>query len=230
MPFNVQQFFEVIARYNQSVWPAPLVLNALALIAMALAWRAREGDGRWVAGILAAMWSWMAIAYHVAFFTNINPAAWVFAAAFLLGAMSFLWQGIAKSRLQFAFRRDSLGWTGLALIAYALVGYPWLGFMLGHRFPESPTFGLPCPTTIFTIGILLLGRPPVPRSVFAVPVAWALVGSTAAFGLGVYEDLGLLLAAAAAGVAVVRRPGSPKAAGDGHGPLPRGTAAPERLE
>jgi hypothetical protein len=211
MPFTVEQFFEVFARYNESMWPAPVVLNILALVAMVLAWRAKAGDGRWVAGILAGMWTWMALAYHVAFFTAVNPAAWLFAGAFLCAAVSFVWLGIVRERLQFSFRRDVFGWVGLGLIGYALVVYPWLGFELGHRFPANPTFGLPCPTTIFTIGLLLFATPPVPRLVFAVPVLWALVGSTAAWKLGVLEDLGLLLAAAAAGVALVVRPGSPKA-------------------
>jgi len=38
---------------------------------------------------------------------------------------------------------------------------------------------------------------PFPRYVFAVPIAWALIGSQAAFLLGVYEDLGMLVAALA---------------------------------
>jgi hypothetical protein len=45
----------------------------------------------------------------------------------------------------------------------------------------------------------------VPRSVFAVPVLWSLVGATAAFALGVWQDLGLL-AAAAVGLAALIRP------------------------
>jgi hypothetical protein len=57
-----------------------------------------------------------------------------------------------------------------------------------------PTFGLPCPTTIFTLGILLFATAPLPRSVFAVPLLWAAVGSTAAFRFGIPQDLGLLVA------------------------------------
>jgi len=68
-----------------------------------------------------------------------------------------------------------------------------------------PTFGLPCPTTIFTIGLLMFACSPVPRSVFVVPVLWSLVGATAAFSLGVWQDLGLV-AAAAVGLAALVRP------------------------
>jgi hypothetical protein len=77
---------------------------------------------------------------------------------------------------------------------YALVIYPVLGLLAGHRYPSAPTFGLPCPTTIFTFGVLLLAREKLPRFLFAIPMVWALIGFTAAFAFGVYEDYGLLIA------------------------------------
>ena len=205
MPFTVQQFFEVFGRYHAALWPAPVLLNVLAVLAIVLAWRGKEREGRLVSAILSVLWGWMAVAYHAAFFTAINPAAWLFAAVFLLGAACLAWQGVARSRLRFTFRRDGWGWAGAGLIAYALVAYPLLGLALGHRYPETPTFGLPCPTTIFTIGLLLWAVPPMPRSVLVVPALWAVVGSTAAFLLGVYQDLGLIAAAAAAVVAFFGR-------------------------
>jgi len=63
----------------------------------------------------------------------------------------------------------------------------------GHRYPRVPTFGLPCPTTIFTLGILLLASFPFPKSVFIVPFLWSVVGTSAAFQLGVLQDLSLLV-------------------------------------
>jgi hypothetical protein len=204
MPFTAQQFFDVFGRYHAALWPAPVFLNVVAVVAIVLAWRGRANDGRWVSGILVALWAWMAVAYHGAFFAAINPAAWLFAFVFLLQAAWLAWQGIVRARLRFAFRRDVLGWMGSALLAYALVVYPLAGWALGHRYPETPTFGLPCPTTIFTIGLLMFAVPPMPRSVLAIPVLWAAVGASAAFLLGVYQDLGLLAAAAAAVVAFFR--------------------------
>jgi hypothetical protein len=221
MPFTAPQFFEVFGRYHAALWPAPFVLNALALLALVLAWRGGENDGRLVSGILALLWAWMAVAYHAAFFSAINPLARVFAAVFLLGAGAMAWQGVVRARLRFALRRDAIGWTGTALVVYALVAYPVLGLALGHRYPETPTFGLPCPTTIFTIGLLMFAVPPMPRSVLVVPLLWSLVGASAAFLLGVYQDLGLLAAAAAAVVALARLgrpPARDRDTGGGAGP------------
>ena len=76
--------------------------------------------------------------------------------------------------------------------------YPALGDALGHRYPAAPTFGLPCPTTIFTIGLLLWAAHRMPRAVLVIPIVWAVFGFQAAVFLGVREDLGLLVAGASA--------------------------------
>lgn len=82
--------------------------------------------------------------------------------------------------------------------------YPALGKLVGHDYPAAPTFGLPCPTTIFTVGILMLTTSGTPRLAYAAPVLWAAVGSSAAFLLGVYQDLSLVVAAGAAAWAMTR--------------------------
>ncbi|HZM33128.1 MAG TPA: DUF6064 family protein [Burkholderiales bacterium] len=194
LPFTREQFFQAFAGYNEAVWPAQVLLQGLALAAVWLAVARRRDAGPWIAAILALLWAWTGVAYHFVHFRPINPAATLFAAVFLAGAALFLWEGVACARLRFDVTdRTRLAIAG-ALIGYSLLVYPGLSVMLGHAYPAMPTFGLPCPTTIFTIGVLALLRPPYPRSVFIVPVLWALIGVQATFLLGVYEDLGLIAA------------------------------------
>ena len=206
MPFTAHQFFEIFAKYNAGVWPAQVVLTALALSVIVLVIRSRPTHGRWIAAVLAVLWGWMAVAYHFTYFASINPAAWLFGALSLVGALWFAWVGVGKGQLHFALSHGVRSWVGAAFVVFALGVYPLLGYLLGHRYPAVPTFGLPCPTTIFTIGVLLFAKAPVPRSTFIVPVLWALVGSTAAFALGVYQDLGLLVAGVVAVIAMIRPP------------------------
>jgi hypothetical protein len=71
--------------------------------------------------------------------------------------------------------------------------YPTLGYFLGHIYPKSPTFGLPCPTTIFTFGLLLWTDVKLPKTILIIPFLWSLVGFTAALTLGILEDTGLLV-------------------------------------
>jgi len=206
LPFTPEQFFAVFARYNASVWPAQLALNAAAIACIALVFRSGATAGRWISALLALLWFWTAAAYHFAFFSAVNPAAWLFGAVALAGGLVFLWLGTARGRLRFARAGGWRGVVGGLLAAYALVVYPLLGHAIGHRYPAAPTFGVPCPTTIFTIGLLLFVAPPVPRAAFLVPLLWTAVGSVAAFSLGVSEDYGLLAAGIVALAALFTTP------------------------
>ena len=145
--------------------------------------------------MLALFWLWMGAVYHLAFFRTINPAAVAFGVAFILQGALFLWYGVRRQRLRFSVTGDAWGAAGVALVAYALIAYPLLGIAWGHVYPSAPTFGLPCPTTIFTLGVLLWAVRPVPWVVLAIPLGWAAVGTSAATQLGVREDFGLAVSA-----------------------------------
>jgi hypothetical protein len=212
LPFTVDEFFGVFAVYNQRVWPAQVLLYILAFVTVALLYRHPRSRSRYISLILSFFWAWMGIVYHWVFFTAINPAAWLFGALFLAGAFSFIWLGVVRNRLQFGPRRGLRAWSGGVLILFALVIYPLLGLALGHHYPATPTFGLPCPTTIFTLGILMFASDPLPKPVITVPLLWAAIGSFAAFQLHVLQDLSLLasgllsLAILAFGPRVGRKP------------------------
>jgi hypothetical protein len=99
--------------------------------------------------------------------------------------------------MHFAVASGFRGWAAAVLVAYSFVVYPLVGLLGTHPYPETPLFGVaPCPTTIFTLGLLLLVRHPRPWVLAAIPLLWSLVGGSAAFLLDVPQDLGLLAAAA----------------------------------
>ena len=100
-------------------------------------------------------------------------------------------------------------------MGFALVVYPAIGYGLGHRYPAMPTFGVPCPTTIFTLGLLLFADRP-PWLVYVVPLLWSAVGSLAALRLGVYEDLALLAGGFVALAFMVSGSRSAQGEKDGH--------------
>ena len=108
-----------------------------------------------MAAILSFFWIWMGIIYHIINFSAINKAAYIFGAAFIFQGILFLYMGFFRQKITFRFYFDIYGITGGFLILFALILYPVLGYFQGHIYPSSPTFGLPCPTIIFTFGLLL---------------------------------------------------------------------------
>jgi len=192
-PFSAEQFIEVFRIYNESVFPAQIILFAISLVVIYLVFKPTSISNKIISSVLAFFWLWMGVVYHLVFFTTINKAAYLFGAIFTLQSILFLTYGVFQTKLSFKFSFDIVGTTGLILNFFALVVYPILGYVFGHSYPSSPTFGLPCPTTIFTLGLLLLMDKKCPVAILIIPFVWSVIGFTAAFNFGIYEDTGLLV-------------------------------------
>ena len=52
----------------------------------------------------------------------------------------------------------------------------------------------PCPTTIFTFGLLLWSTKPIPAFALIIPFLWSIIGTMAAISLQVPQDFGLGIA------------------------------------
>lgn len=193
LPFDRAAFLEIFAAYNESVWPAQPIAWLLGVAALAALVRREDRLQRLALAVLAAMWLWTGLAYHWLFFSEINPAAILFGFFFALQAGLFA-LAAARRRLPFRFAAwgGPAGAAGAALIAYAVLAYPLIDLALGH-WPRMPAFGIsPCPVTVFTLGLLLLARPRPPAWLWAVPIAWSLIGGSAALLLGIVQDWILL--------------------------------------
>lgn len=195
IPFTTEQFLAVFAQYNLAVWPAQVLLYGVALCTVVMAVQRRFDASAAISVILAALWLWSGVGYHLIFFTKVNQAAYVFAAFFILQSFLFLYVGLFYRQLGFRFRWNVTGLFGAALILYALVIYPILNYQFDHAYPFMPTLGVPCPTTIFTFGMLTWADSRPRPSILIIPAAWSLVGFSAALSLGMIEDLGLVVAA-----------------------------------
>ena len=193
LPFTKEQFFDLFGAYNGTLWPALVALWIASVVLSLLLLSSRRPSDRWTSALLAAHWIWSAVAYHGAFFTRINPAAWIFSAFFLLEGALFLWRGVVRGRLSFAPWGSRWAPVAWICVAYSLV-YPGINAVDHPSVSSIPAFGVPCPTTIFTIGMLMLAAPRSWR-LSIVPVLWSAIGGSAAFALGVRADYALPIAA-----------------------------------
>jgi len=195
IPFTVEQFFDVFGIYNSAIWPAQILAYVLGIVALALAFRESRLSTRIVSGILALFWIWMGVFYHIVHFSVINPAAWIFGSFCILQGLLFFLIGTIFGRLTFRFILKPTSIIGGCFILYAMVVYPLLGVIFGHSYPRAPMFGVaPCPTTIFTFGILLWAIKSVPAYLLIIPLIWSIVGMSAAVNLRVPQDYGLVVA------------------------------------
>ena len=201
LPFTREAFLAMFGAYNQAVWPLQILAYALAIGVVVLSIKPLLGwSDRLIAAILAAFWLWIGGVFFMGYqrVLDHSPLSTIAMIGFLIQGVVLVWFGVVRRELTFKASADFFGIIGGALIAYAGLVYPILSYLDGHVFPASPGFGLgtvPCPTTIFTFGLLLWTSSRVPKSVLVVPTLWAVLsGISAPVNYGIYEDVGLFIA------------------------------------
>jgi Family of unknown function (DUF6064) len=190
LPFTNEQFFRIFADYNDTFIVVVVTFWVASVATLAFVSQKPSDRSPALSLFLGALWLWNALAYHALLFTRINPAAWVFAALFVVQAVLFFWAG-ARGTVAYFSSAGSLQAVGVGLVSYALA-YPFLTIALGHSYPATPTFGVPCPTAILTIGVLVTARGRVPLALAIIPMLWGFIGGSAAVLLAVPTDYALL--------------------------------------
>jgi len=186
---NILAAFE---KYNVAIWPMQVLAYVLGLVALFFAIKPSRYSSRIIAAILAFLWLWTGIVFFPFYFALVYTPAYAFGVLFIIQGLLFL-ATVLKPRLSFGFKGDLYSIVGLLFIAYAMIGYPVVGYFLGHIYPQTPAFGLtPCPAAVFTFGLFLLTDKKVPKLFLIIPLLWAL-GGVLPVSVGILEDIGLII-------------------------------------
>lgn len=192
-PFSTEQFLEVFKSYNENIFPLQIIFYLGAFFILYQLFKKQKNSDKIITSVLSFFWLWIGIVYHITYFSTINKAAYLFGSLFVLQGIIFFIFGFISNRLIFRYKKNIYNYTGALFILYALIIYPVLGYFLGREYPYSITLGLPCPTTIFTFGILLFTENKISFTVLIIPLLWSIIGFGAALNFSVYEDFGLLI-------------------------------------
>ncbi|GIK98265.1 MAG: hypothetical protein BroJett029_24740 [Alphaproteobacteria bacterium] len=188
--YTAEVLFALVAQYNAAIWPAQIAACFLAGLMLVHAVRPFGAWGDRLAGAaLAAFWLWTAVAFQLVHMAAIDFTAPFAALAFLLQGLLLAWTASFRGRVAFRFRRDAAGWLGLALALYGLAGHPAVLWLSGRGWPHTPLVGVtPGPTTLFTLGMLLLAAGRTPFHLAAIPLLWSFAAGIAAWWLRIPED------------------------------------------
>jgi len=171
--FSSRSYYRLIESYNAAIWPAHLVVLVAGVILIGAIARPRPNLQRSAALVLAAAWGWVARAYHLERYAEINTAAPYFAAAFAVQALLLCWLAYRPANAANAAPAPqpvALGLTGLAIFAYPLLALA----RDGSNWRQAEVFGIvPDPTVVATLGMLLAWR--APAIFWLIPVLWCLV-------------------------------------------------------
>jgi hypothetical protein len=202
MPFTLEMLLTYFTAYNERIWPVQLVGFALGLLTLVPLFRPGRIWDRVVTGVLASLWLWLSLVFWR---EAAATMAMLYAPTVLFAVQGALFvYALVRGRITYgaAGRADTA--IGLAFIAYALVGYPVVGLLVGHVYPHaaiSPLF--PCPGIVLTFGAFLLARR-VPWHLLVIPTLWAMSGMLWLY-LGMVEDAGLVIAAVVGLIILIAR-------------------------
>jgi len=168
--FSSRSYYRLIESYNAAIWPAHLLALVAGLVVIVAIARLRQHLHRSAALVLAAAWGWVAWAYHLERYAEINTAAPYFAATFAVQALLLCWLAFKPGNAAPAPQPLALGLSGLAIFAYPLLALA----RDGGQWRQAEVFGIvPDPTVVATLGVLLAWR--APAIFWLVPVLWCLV-------------------------------------------------------
>ncbi len=197
--FSLETYYRLFERYNAAIWPGQIVALAFGGLIVVLLRGADPRRGRLIAGILAASWLWIAIAFHAARYATIHRAAIYFAWAFGVEALLLVWAGVLRGRLTFERRGDAVGRAGLAVFLFALLVQPLIGPLFGRGWRQMEVFGVaPDPTAVGTLGILLLVSGRARWELIAAPALWCAFSGATLLAMGTPAGWALIAAAALA--------------------------------
>jgi hypothetical protein len=191
---TLERFLEYASRYNQDLYPAQYLMLGLGLIAVLRVFIRARRSSRYIAAILGFFYGWIAIEFYMVYFKEFMPIPYVFGILFMIQALIFILEGTIRNRISFQFKADIYGLTGAVLIFYGIFGYQALEYLLGRGYPALLSFGMfPCPTVIFSLGILLWTEKKFPPYILIFPIINALSGFIPVFKIGIIEDIGLII-------------------------------------
>jgi len=193
VPYTRDVYFRLFDTYDDAIWPSQIVAYTLCFLALWITLRPFSGSSRIVSAILAAAWIWNGVAFHMLHFARIDWVAWPLGLLFVIQGLCFFVTGTLLDRLDFRSTAAGIpGKVGIAFAAAALFLYPLLESPFGLAWPGTGLVGVaPGPTTLFTLGLLLLVAPRAPVFLFAVPLLWSAVAGASGLVLMVTEDIWL---------------------------------------
>jgi len=205
LDFKLETFLNLLAGYNQNIWPLQILSYFLGILSTTIAIKTFKNSSRMISAILSFFWLWTGIVFCIFYWGPVYKPAYLFCVLWIVQGVFFLVSGVFKSDISFQFKPDPRSFLGLLFIIYALAGYQIFGYFIGHRYPRFFAPGLvPCPTNVFTVGILLLTDKKFPRYLMVLPFLWSISGFMPV-SKGVLEDMGMIIIGIAGMLLIMKR-------------------------
>ena len=177
--FSRETYLRLFELYHRDVWPAHVLAAAFGVAMLPAILHGRLPRIQAVLVVLAAMWAWVAYAFHAQRYAEINWAAenfgWLFAAQAALLILAAIWPGELRAGSSWS------RWAGAVVFVLGLVVLPLSGLAFDRSWREVEFFALtPDATALATLGAVVALAGVWRWLIALIPLAWCVIaGGTA---------------------------------------------------
>lgn len=204
LSFSLEEFLLVLESYNLDIWPLQIIAYVLILLVLFISLKPTKYSAKIVLVVLSFFWLFTGIVFCFIYWAPSHIFGYIFGICCTAQGLLFLYS-IVRSDITISSPDKTYTFIGILFVLYAIIGYQVFGYYLGHTYPKFFAVGLvPCATTIFTLGILLMINKSIPIKYFVIPLMISLGGFLAAYN-GIYEDIGLIIAGILTAILIIQK-------------------------
>ena len=191
---TTETFWSQIGVYNDATLGMQIIMTVVAVVLMFFVFTKPSNRANMLMkAFLSFAFAWNAIVFFW-MYAEPSPFSYLGAVLFVIISILFVLDIFAK-KIEFRLP-DMKHMKYLTILLILLVFlYPFIGYALGHVYPETCTPLMPCPLTVFAIALVAAAAPKVDNKVFLALLPWALLGLPKCLGVyDCYEDCILFIA------------------------------------
>ena len=204
LSFSLEEFLLVLESYNLDIWPIQIIAYALILIILFVSLKPAKYSSIIILAVLSFFWLFNGIVFCFIYWAPSHIFGYIFGIFCTVQGLLFLYS-LIRSDIKIVPPNKTYLLIGMLFFLYSMIGYQLFGYYLDHIYPKFFPVGLvPCPTTIFTLGLLIIINTKIPIKYIAIPLIISLGGLLAAYN-GIYEDIGLIILGVWGTILIIKR-------------------------
>lgn len=184
IPFTTEIYFRLLERMGETFWPMHLLTIILGAVTL---WLALNNRARLASLLIAPVWAFIAVAFFIQFYAELNWAGSYMAYVFLTQAALLLLLAVIAPGLNSWPGKKLSTVLGSVLALAGLIGLPLIGLASGGNWFRAEVFGIhPDPTSVTTLGLaLIMFRGWMLWLITLIPAVWLLYSGLTLWALDI---------------------------------------------
>lgn len=176
--FSPRVYYRLIELHNEAVWPLQLLMVGLGFAILYLLMNRLKTSAWLIPVVLGVIWFCVGWSFLWERYATINWPLIYIAPFFALQAIWLIGIGLLGHSMTIPLRFSPIDILFLALLVFALIGYPLSAPLAGRDWLGAEIFGIAVdPTAVATLAIMALIRGWASGIAMIVPAVWCLISS-----------------------------------------------------